>query len=94
MATFILCGNYSSEGLKEISADRTTQARDLIKNHGGEIKSIYSLLGEYDLIFIVDLPNVRKAMEASLDLSKLTGVSFRTSPAIEVEVFDEFATEG
>ncbi len=91
MSTFLLLGNYSSEALKEISADRTDKCNRLIEKFGGEVKSIYALLGCYDLVMIVDFPTTDDAMKASIALTKLTNISFATYPAVSVEQFDEMA---
>jgi uncharacterized protein with GYD domain len=93
MGTFFMFGRYSSEALKEISAERTDKADKLIKQFGGEVASMYALLGEKDLVFIVDFPGIEQAMKASVALSKLTGISFTTSPAVTVEEFDTMIAE-
>jgi hypothetical protein len=41
------------------------------------------------LLLIVDLPGVEAAMQTSVALSKQTGISFCSSPAITVEEFDK-----
>jgi len=89
MTTFILFGKYSADALKGISAKRTAKGNDLIKKFGGNVNSSYALLGEKDLVFIVDFPNLEQAMKASIALSKLTGILFSTSPAVSVEAFDK-----
>ena len=89
MSTFFMLGKYSSEGLKGISAGRTDKALKIIKKFGGEVKSMYALLGEIDLVFILTFPDVEKAMQASVALNKLTGISFTTLPAVTVEEFDK-----
>ncbi|MBN2030287.1 GYD domain-containing protein [bacterium] len=89
MATFIMFGKYSSGSIQKISAKRTKDAVSLIKKLGGEVKSMYALLGEHDLLFVVDLPGTEKALEASITLSKLSGISFTTSPAVSVEELDK-----
>lgn len=89
MSTFFMLGKYSSEGLKGISASRTDKALKLIKKFDGEVKSMYALLGEIDLVFILTFPDVEKAMQASVALNKLTGISFTTLPAVTVEEFDK-----
>ena len=92
MSTFFMFGKYSSEALKDISAARTEEAISLIKEHGGEVVSIYALLGEHDLVFIVDLPSVEKAMQVSIALNRWTGIAFSSIPAISVEAFDKLAS--
>jgi uncharacterized protein with GYD domain len=93
MATFFMFGKYSSEALKEMSAERTDKAVSLLKKYGGEINSMYALLGEHDLVLIVDFPGVEQAMKASVALTKMTGVSFTSLPAMPVEDFDKMIAE-
>ena len=93
MATFVMFGNYSFEGMEEMSAQRTEKADKLIKKFGGELKAMYALLGETDLVAIVDFPGTEQAMQASVALAKLTGIQFTTAPAVSVEVFDQLMAE-
>lgn len=92
METYILFGKYSPEALKEVSGRRTEEALSLIKRLGGKVKDVYALMGPTDLIFILDFPGTAEAMQASLALTRLTGIRFSTSPAILVEEFDKIAT--
>ena len=93
MATFFMFGKYSDKAVKEISSKRTKEAVSLIKKHGGEVKSMYALLGEKDLAFIVTFQGIEQAMKASVALSKSTGISFNTLPAVTVEDFDKMMNE-
>ena len=93
MATFFMFGKYSAEAVKGISAERTEQAALEIQKFGGQVKSIYALLGEHDLVLIVDFPGIEQALKASVALSRTTGVSFTTSPAVSVEDFDKMMAE-
>jgi uncharacterized protein with GYD domain len=88
MAMFFMFGRYSIDSVQNISAQRTQKAREIIQKHGGEIQSIYALLGKQDLALIVSLPGLDEAMKASVALTKTTGISFSTSPAVAVEEFD------
>jgi uncharacterized protein with GYD domain len=89
MATYILFGKYSVEGLKGISAKRSSEAKALVKKHGGELKAGYAMLGGVDLVLVADLPDTARAMATSAALAKLTGVAFTTSPAVTIEEFDK-----
>ena len=93
MSTFIMFGKYSSEALKEISAKRTEQAKEIIAKFGGEIISMYALLGSIDLLMVVNMPNFDAAAKVSIALTKRTGISFSTSAAIAVDQFDQIAEE-
>jgi len=89
MATFLMFGNYSQNALKSIDAKRTNKAAALIKKYGGSIKAGYALLGEVDIILIVELPDFEQAMKVSVALNKLLGIAFRTAPAVSIEDFDK-----
>jgi len=89
MATYFMFGKYTLDGIKDISVKRTEKASALVKKHGGDIKSVYALLGATDLVLIVDFPGTEQAMKASIELTKLLGVSFTTAPAVTAEEFDK-----
>lgn len=93
MPIFMMFGKYSSEALKGISAERTEKAVALIKSNGGKVVSMYAVLGEHDLVFTLDFPDAESAIAASVALNKLTGISFTTSPVVEVEKFDKLMAE-
>jgi uncharacterized protein with GYD domain len=93
MATFMLFGKYSAEAFKGISTKRTEKASELINKFGGEILSMYALLGERDLVLIVKFPDTESAAKASIAVSRLTGISFETSEAIPVDQFDKMVSD-
>lgn len=93
MATYLMFGNYSHESIKEISAERTGDAAALIEKHGGKVIAGYALLGDKDLVLIVDLPDNEQAMKTSVALSKMLGIGFSTSPAVTVETFDKLTED-
>jgi len=93
MSTYVLFGKYTAESMKGISTKRTEDAAALIKNLGGEVVSGYALLGATDLLLVVDLPDTERAMRASAGLAKLTGIAFRTSPAVSLKDFDRLMAQ-
>ena len=93
MATFFMFGKYSSEALKGMSAERTDRIVSLINKLGGEVNSMYALMGEKDLVFIVNFPGIEQAIKASVALGKSTGISFTTSQAVTVEEFDKIISD-
>lgn len=89
MATFVMFGKYSLEAVKGISPKRTNQAQTLVKKYGGEVKAGYALLGGTDIVMVVELQDNERAMQVSAALTKLLGISFKTSPAVSFEEFDK-----
>ena len=93
MATFFMFGKYNAEAVKEITVSRTEAAVEIVRELGGGVNGMYALLGKYDLLFCVELPDMEAAMKASVALTKLTGISFSSCPAIKVETFDRLTAE-
>lgn len=93
MPIFLMFGKYSSEAMKKISAERTKKAVEVINGHGGKVISMYAVLGEHDLVFTLDFPGSEQALAASVDLRKLTGITFTSSPVVDVEAFDKLMGE-
>ena len=92
MATYFMFGRYSSESLNQMSTQRTDKAVSLLYKFGGQVHSMYTLLGEQDIVLIVEFPDLEQVMKASIALTKMTKIAFHTTPAIAVEDFDKIIT--
>ena len=92
MQTYFMFGKYTPESLKGVSGKRTEDALALVKRLGGRVEKAYALLGKTDLVLIAEFPGTSEALQASLALSRLTGMGFSTSPAVKVEDFDKLAS--
>lgn len=79
--------------MKEISSERTDKAIQLIKKNDGKVISMYAVMGEHDLVLTLEFPTHENAIATSVALNKLTGISFTTSPVVEVEKFDKLISE-
>ena len=93
MPIFMMFGNYSKEALKGISTERTNQVVNLVEKNGGKVVSMYAVMGEHDLVLTLDFPNQDSALAVSVGLKRLTGITFSTSPVVEVEKFDKLIAE-
>jgi len=93
MRTFIMLGTYSSDAIENISGERTKIAETVISNNEGKLKSMYILLGDYDIHIIAEFPDMRHAMKASISLTKRTDIIFSTSEAFSAEEFDTLMHE-
>jgi uncharacterized protein with GYD domain len=89
MATYLMFGSYSQDSVRKISAKRTDETKELIGKHGGKLTAAYALLGEKDVLLIVDLPTTEQAMKTSVALSRMLGIGFSTTPAVSIEAFDK-----
>ena len=89
MRTFMILGKSTSEELKEISLKYRVEVVRLVKNFGGDVKSMYVMVKEKYLVIFFVFPGLKRAMKASIALSKLTGISFRILPVVPVDEFSK-----
>jgi uncharacterized protein with GYD domain len=80
MVTYLMLLNWTDQGIKNVkdSPKRLDGVKKLAKDLGGEVKSFYMTLGEYDLIHIVDMPNNDKLASFGLKLGSLGNVRSTT----------------
>jgi uncharacterized protein with GYD domain len=93
MKTYIMLGKYTAEAIKEIRPERTTKAINIIEKLGGKVKGIYAILGDYDVIMMIEGPDLDKMVKISVDLHILTGIHFSTFPAMPMDYFDTLITK-
>jgi len=93
MPIFMMFGQYTQASLRDVSAKRTKKAVKIIEKNGGKVISMYAVLGEHDLVFTLDFPDAEKALSTSMALNILTGITFSTSPVVDVEQFDHLVSE-
>ncbi len=93
MATYFMFGTYSKDALRGISAARSKKAEALIKKFGGTLQSAWGLLGEKDVVIIVDLPGAEELTKVSIGLARLTGISFTSAQAIPMDQFDKLVSQ-
>ncbi len=89
MRTFLIFGKSSPEELKEISLKYRAEVVRLVNSFGGDVRSMYVMFRERYLILIFAFPGIKGAMRASIALSKLTGISFTTSPEVAIDEFNK-----
>jgi uncharacterized protein with GYD domain len=93
MGIFFMFGRYTHDSIKDISTRRTNKTKELISELGGNLISAYALMGNVDLVLIIEFPGKEEAIKASVALSKMLGISFTTAPAVTVETFDKLVDE-
>ncbi|HET6488662.1 MAG TPA: GYD domain-containing protein [Syntrophales bacterium] len=93
MPIFMMFGKYNQVSIKGVSPERTKKAVEIIGQNGGKVISMFAVVGEHDLVFTLDFPTTENALAASVALNILTGISFTTSPVVDVEQFDRMISE-
>ncbi len=89
MATYIILGNYTAQGIRNIkdSPARLDAARDQLGAIGVEIKAFYLTMGQYDLVAVVEAPDTSTAARALMTLGVQGNVSTTTMAALTESEF-------
>ena len=83
MATYLMLLNWTDQGMRNIkeSPKRMDAAKQLAKDLGGEIKTVYMTQGSFDLVFVAEMPNDEKVAAFVLKLGSLGNVRTTTLKA-------------
>lgn len=96
MATFIILGNYTAQGIKAIkeSPGRLDAARAGLESaYGVKIKDFYLTMGQYDIVAVVEAPDAKAAAKALLTLGGQGNVSTATMAALTEDEFRDLISE-
>jgi uncharacterized protein with GYD domain len=80
MATYIILFRFTQEGIKNIkeSPDRVDAAKQTFQAMGAEVKGFYSVMGKYDTVFIVEVPDDETIAKLTLAIGSLGNVRTET----------------
>jgi uncharacterized protein with GYD domain len=93
MPKYLIQSSYSAEGLKGLQKDkasgRKAAAIAATESVGGKLEALYYVLGEDDLIAIIDMPDNVSASALSLAVSGTGLVRTKTTALLTVEEVDK-----
>lgn len=80
MPTYISLIQYTQKGIESIkdSPKRLDAARKAYEEAGAKLKDFYLVLGEYDIVTVVDAPNDETAARVSLQLASKGNIRTKT----------------
>ena len=83
MPTYISLIQYTQKGIEGIkdSPKRLDAARKAFEDAGAKLKDFYLVMGEYDIVIIVDAPNDETVAKVSLMLGSKGAIKTKTSRA-------------
>ena len=78
MPMYLCLARWTKEGLEKIkdSPSRLDAAKKAVESSGGKLKDFYLLIGQYDMAFVVEMPD--DATLARVNLSLAMQGSIRT----------------
>ncbi len=89
MPYYVTLAKYTDQGIRNVkdSPKRADAFEAAIKANGGTLKDLYLVLGEYDLVAVIELPNDETAAKLSLATASLGNVRTTTLRAFNREEF-------
>jgi len=93
MATFVMLGRMPVESMRESNPQQTADALALIKKNGGELKPAFAMMGKYEALLILEMPNIEQMMKTSIGFTRILGFHFITSPAFTFEEGSKFLAD-
>ncbi len=96
MATFIRLASLTEQGVKNIKSfpQMIGDAREIMENHGVSLLHGWVTLGDYDVIAIIDAPDVQTAAHVSALIAAKGNFRAKTLSAIPISEFSDMVKEG
>jgi uncharacterized protein with GYD domain len=83
MATYIVLGNYTDQGIRNIkdTPKRTEAVKEAAKKAGVVLKETFWTLGTYDFVSILEAPDDETIIAFGMSVGKQGNVRTQTLPA-------------
>ncbi|HEX9769311.1 MAG TPA: GYD domain-containing protein [Kiloniellales bacterium] len=91
MTTYIMLLNWTDQGARNVkdSPRRLDAAKKALKEVGGEFKSFFMTMGEFDMVGIYEAPDDAVAARFTLQVGRLGNVRTRTMKAFPESAYRE-----
>jgi uncharacterized protein with GYD domain len=95
MAKYISLVKYTAKGIENIkeSPKRLDAVKQLCESMGAKVEGFYLTMGRYDIILIVDAPNLETVAKIVLTITSGGAVSTETLPAFPEEEYRKIISE-
>jgi uncharacterized protein with GYD domain len=89
--SYVMLANWTDQGARQVkdSPKRVAAAKKALVEMGGEFKSLYMTMGDYDLVLIYEAPDDAVAARFSLVLAQMGSVRTRTLKAFPEAAYRE-----
>ena len=95
MSKYISLVKYTSKGVENIkeSPNRLDAVKKLCESMDARVEGFYLTMGRYDMVLIMDAPNVKTAAKIILQITSQGSVSTETLPAFPEEEYRKIISE-
>lgn len=89
MQTYVTLWKYTKDGLMDIkkTPKRFEFVKKVINGAGGKLLCIYGLVGEYDVISIMEMPDEKTAAATILKICSTGRITSQTMTALSIDEF-------
>lgn len=89
--TYVMLANWTDQGARQVkdSPRRLDAAKKQLVEMGGEFRSVYMTLGEYDLVAVYEAPDDAVAARFTLILAQMGSVRTKTLKAYPEAAYRE-----
>ena len=87
MPAFIILGHFTDQGVRSVkdTTKRAEKFKELAKQNGATVKELYWTLGKYDVVTIVEAPDLASVTALGLTLGMAGNVRTQTLPAFSAD---------
>ena len=91
MPLYVILANWTEQGVRSAkdSPRRLDAAKKALKDMGGEFKSFYLTMGDYDIVAVYEAPDDAVAARFNLQLGMLGNIRTRTLKAFPEAAYRE-----
>jgi uncharacterized protein with GYD domain len=95
MQTYVTLWKYTKDGLMDIKKTnkRFEFAKKVVKDAGGKLLFVYGLVGKYDLMTVMEMPNEKVAAATILKICSTGRITSQTMTALSLEDFIDITKE-
>lgn len=87
MPAYVLLTNFTDQGIRAVkdTVKRAEKFRELAQQNGATVKELYWTLGKYDVVAVVEAPDVTSITALGLTLGMAGNVRTETLPAFTAD---------
>ena len=91
MTTYVALMRWTEQGIRQVkeSPNRLDKARNALKEMGGQFKTVFMTMGDYDLVAIYEAPDDAVSARFTLMLGMLGNVRTTTLKAFPEQAYRE-----
>lgn len=89
MPTYIMLNRYTAQGIGNVkqSPARIDALKQVFKTNGAEIKQVFLVMGAYDTVLVVEVPDDETCARLSLTIGAAGNVRIETLRAFTLDEF-------